>query len=254
MKFENTEVFNFEGAIRGLRNPMDSWGLSDSNYCIDIEELDCDSCNRINSCDVDYSYTISPYVIGEKDLNLAQRMIKGGTTHSKFIRQIMVSVDITAPRYFFSEFDTYKIGTTANSCSTMHKLTAYPIKADMFELDGIEGELKESDFLLKFEIIQWWNDTIELLEKIRQKERETKDFNYKYIMKQMLPEGFLQKRTVTLNYEVIRHMIQSRSHHKLKEWNTDFINWAKSLPYSKELLFYELKYESNQNFNRRIDI
>lgn len=222
MKFENTEVFNFEGAFRGLRNPMDSWSKSDSHYG---------------------SPDFHNYYLGINDLNLAQRMIKGGSTHSKFMRQIMVSVDITAPRYFFSEFDTYKVGTTANSCSTMHKLTAYPIKADMFELDGIEGELKESDFLLKFEIIQWWNDTIELLEKIRQKERETKDFNYKYIMKQMLPEGFLQKRTVTLNYEVIRHMIQSRSHHKLTEWNTDFINWCKSLPYAKELLFYELKYE-----------
>lgn len=222
MKFENTEVFNFEGAVRGLRNPMDSWNKSDSHYG---------------------SPDFRNYYLGENDLNLAQRMIKGGTTHSKFMRQIMVSVDITAPRYFFSEFDTYKVGTTANSSSTMHKLTAYPINAEMFELSGIEGVITEDNFEIKTDVAKWWNDTIELLEKIRQKERETKDFNYKYIMKQMLPEGFLQKRTVTLNYEVIRHMIQSRSHHKLTEWNTDFINWTKNLPYSKELLFYELKYE-----------
>jgi len=119
MRFENTEVFNFEGALRGLRNPKDSWHLSDSRYIHD-------------SCDKPF------YEIGKNDLNLAQRMIKGGSTHSKYMRQIFVSVDITAPRYWWSEFDTYKIGTTANSSSTMHKLTAYPMIKEMFESDGIK--------------------------------------------------------------------------------------------------------------------
>jgi len=219
MKFENTEVFNFEGAFRGLRNPKNSHHLSDSYW--------------------DYN----KYILGKNDLDLAQRMIKGGHTHSKFLRQIFISVDITAPRYWWSEYDTYKISTTANSCSTMHKLTAYPIKAEMFNIDGVEGNLTEEDFELKFEIIKWWNNTIALLEKIRVKGEETKQFKYKRIMKQMLPEGFYQKRTLTLNYENIRNMVGSRNHHSLTEWNTDFINWAKTLPYSKELIFYALKEE-----------
>lgn len=223
MKIENTEVFNFDGAFRGLRNPKDSWHLSDSKWL--------DGGN---------------YVIGEKDLDLAQRMIKGGNTHSKFLRQIFVSVDIIAPRYWWSEYDTYKIGTVANSCSTMHKLTAYPIIQEMFEYNGInelDSENNLDDEVLWFKINDWWENTLELLELIRLNQQETKQFKYKRIMKQMLPEGFLQKRTVTLNYEVIRHMISSRTHHKLSEWNTDFIKWAKSLPYADELLFYNLKYQ-----------
>lgn len=227
MKFENTEIFNIEGALRGLRNPKDSWHLSDSRYIHDD------------------NYDKPFYEIGKNDLNLAQRMIKGGSTHSKYMRQIFVSVDITAPRYWWSEFDTYKIGTTANSCSTMHKITAYPMTQEMFESNGIkelvENNLDEDG--LNLMINDWWKNTIELLEKIRAKGNETKHFKYKRIMKQMLPEGFYQKRTVTLNYASIRHMVASRSHHQLTEWNTDFINWAKSLPYANELIFYELKYE-----------
>ncbi len=225
MKFENTEVFNFEGALRGLRNPKDSWSLSDSHYIYDVDK--------------------PFYEIGKNDLSLAQKMIKGGSTHSKYLRQIFVSVDITAPRYWWSEFDTYKIGTTANSSSTMHKLTAYPMNREMFEFNGIKELVEDGtdDNNLNLIINEWWENTIELLEKIRTKSQETKHFKYKRIMKQMLPEGFFQKRTVTLNYASIRHMVASRSHHQLTEWNTDFINWAKNLPYTNELIFYELKYE-----------
>jgi len=172
MKFENTEVFNFEGALRGLRNPKDSWSLSDSHYIYDVDK--------------------PFYEIGKNDLSLAQKMIKGGSTHSKYLRQIFVSVDITAPRYWWSEFDTYKIGTTANSSSTMHKLTAYPMNREMFEFNGIKELVEDGtdDNNLNLIINEWWENTIELLEKIRTKSQETKHFKYKRIMKHMLPEGF----------------------------------------------------------------
>ena len=225
MKFEKTEVFNFEGAFRGLRNPKDSWGKSDSHYG---------------------SPDFRTYYLGENDLNLAQRMIKGGHTHSKFLRQIFVSVDITAPRYWWSEADTYKINTVANSCSTMHKLTSYPIIDSMFEYKeyyNLDDEHDIDDEVLYYKINDWWENTFELLEYIREKGQETKDFKYKRIMKQMLPEGFLQKRTITLNYENIRNIVGSRTHHQLIEWNTDFINWVKTLPYNEELIFANLKYE-----------
>ncbi len=219
MKFENTKVFNFDGAFRGLRNPKDSWSLSDSRWIID-----------------------GRYQIGEKDLDLAQRMIKGGHTHSKFLRQIFVSVDITASRYWWSEYDTYKISTTANSCSTMHKLTAYTMNLDMFNTDGLNDLYKEDDDL-KIEISNWWKLTVNLLEKIRLRGKETKQFKYKRIMKQMLPEGFYQKRTLTLNYENIRNIVGSRTHHQLSEWHNDYVEWAKTLPYAEELIFFNLKYE-----------
>lgn len=219
MKFVETEVFNFNGAFRGLRNPKDSWDKSDSYY------------------------ENGQYILGSNDIDLAQRMILGGRTHSKFLRQILVSVDITAPRYWWSEYDTYKISTTANSCSTMHKLTTYPMIPEMFNMDGLNELDDEEDDDLKFEIIGWWTYSLELLEKIRAKGIDTKKFKYKRIMKQMLPEGFYQKRTLTLNYENVRNIVGSRNHHQLSEWHLDFIEWAKTLPYSEELIFYALKEE-----------
>lgn len=233
MKFENTEVFNFEGAFRGLRNPKDSWNKSDSKWVTQYS-------GGIFNTEQDV------YTLGKNDIDLAQRMIKGGHTHSKFLRQIFISVDITAPRYWWSEYDTYKISTTANSCSTMHKLTAYPITDKMFCFDGINDldlENNLDDELINCKVNDWINDTLDLLEYIRLIGKETKQFKYKRIMKQMLPEGFYQKRTVTLNYENVRNMVGSRTHHLLSEWNDDFIKWAKTLPYAEELIFTNLKYE-----------
>ena len=204
MKFENTETFNWEGAFRGLRNPMDSWLNSDSHTSKD-----------------------SKFIIGENDMNLAQRMIKGGTEQSKFLRQIFVSVDITAPRYWWSEFDTYKIGTVSNSCSTMHKLSAYPITLDMFEIDLNNTELS------------YWNTVISHLESLREKYKKTKDYKWFRLLKQELPEAFLQKRTITLNYAVLRKQYMQRKSHKLICWNTYYIEWIKSLSYSKDLIMYE---------------
>lgn len=212
MKFENTEVFNFEGAFRGLRNPMDSWDKSDSTIC---SETDCNicpfnesECGKIN------------LILGAEDIKLAQKMIKGGSEQRKFLRQIFISVDITAPRYWWSEFDTYKIGTVANSCSTMHKLKDYPITLDMFELDNLDDLDKG-----------YWNYTINHLESLRQKYNETKDINDFRKLKQALPESFRQKRTITMNYENILNFTVQREHHRLKEWSTDFINWIYTLPY-----------------------
>lgn len=205
MKFENTEIFNFEGAIRGMRNPLNSWKKSDS-----------------------YWGASGRYIIGDNDMNLAQRLIKGGSEHRKFLRQIMVCVDITAPLYWWKEFDTYKVGTTANSTSTMHKLKDTPITLECFEI----GDYKESKFIE--------NSLIPYLEDLRIQYQETKDKSYWKELVRWLPNGWLQTRTVTLNYENIYSMIHQRNTHKLTEWSKDFITWAESLPYAKELLFLDL--------------
>ncbi len=204
MKFENTSVYNIGRAIYSARNPMDSWDKSDTD--------------------------IDKNILGENDLKLAQKLISGGTEHRKFLRQIFVSVDITAPRYWWSEMDTYKIGTTANSCSTMHKLKDYPITLNMFEVDAHFFGTVDMDY---------WNNTIDYLEGLRQTYNKTKDYTIFRLLKQALPESFLQKRTVTLNYEVVRTMYQQRKHHKLKEWSINFVEWVNTLPYAKELITYE---------------
>ena len=201
MNFEKTQVFNFEGALRGMRNPLDSWSKSDSRM------------------------TENGYEIGAADLGLAQRLILAGNEHRKFLRQIFVTVDITAPIYWWSEFDTYKVGTTANSRSTMHTLSKYPISIEMFERDEDETDTS------------YWDAVIPMLESLRLAYKETSDYRLFRQLKQRLPSAFLQMRTVTMNYENVRAIIGQRRHHRLREWNTDFIGWAKSLPYADELLF-----------------
>ncbi len=231
MKFENTQVFNFEGAFRGLRNPMNSHSKSDSYTCDETHCIGCPYDSENDDCNFHQFSTINNpnvFVIGKNDMNLAQRMIKGGTEQSKFLRQIFISVDINAPRYWWSEFDTYKVGTVSNSCSTMHKLSAYPITLDMFDIDPNLDDFDE----------EYWYYAIKYLESTRQKYNKTKEINDFRKLKQALPESFKQKRTITMNYENIRNMIRTRSHHRLKEWSTDFINWCHNLPYSEELLFY----------------
>ena len=206
IKFENTEVMNFEGAIRGMRNPLNSWEKSDSDFIYLMSN--------------DYEYKIGP-----NDMNLMMRLIKAGTDHRKFLRQILVTVDITAPLYWWKEFDTYKVGTVANSCSTMHK-----IHAKEFELDDFSHEHlgNSSLFLL--------HKTIDLLNEARDCFIETKDKFYWWQMIQLLPSSYNQKRTVTLNYEVLRNIATSRKHHKLDEWSIGFMNWIESLPYAEDLI------------------
>ena len=211
MLFENTEVFNFNGAFRGMRNPKESWNKSDSSYDIVYKD----------------------FYLGDNDLKLAQTLIKAGSEHRKFMRQIFVSVDITAPLYWWKEFDTYKVGTVSNSCSTMHKLASTPITIDCFEMGDF------TPFIDNFKIDLSWRTVVSYLEQLRQKYNETKDKRYWKELIRLLPESWLQKRTVTMNYENILNMYRQRKNHKLTEWSKSFCDWVKTLPYAEELICLE---------------
>lgn len=200
IKIEKAVVMNLEGAMRGARNPLNSWDRSDSRY--------------------DES---GNYILGENDLNLAKKLCKAGSDHRKFIRQILVSVDITAPLYWWKEFDTYKVATVANSTSTMHKIHSKPFELDDFSHDHMSGKAKEA-----------MNHLLKYLEECRIKFTETKDKAYWYDMIQLLPEGYNQKRTVTMNYENLLNMYYARRNHKLDEWHI-YCDWILSLPYTKDL-------------------
>ena len=214
MKFEKTEVWGFEHAIRGMRQPLQSHSKSDSYWGND------------EGC-------LESYVIGPNDMKLMKTLIKAGPEHRKFLRQIFISVDITAPLYWWKEFDTYKVGTVANSCSTMHKLKDTPITRDCFEMSGHEDITMVLNALGKTHDFWYW--LIDALEYLRQKYLETKDKKYWYELIRMLPESWLQKRTVTMSYENVANMYSQRMNHKLTEWSKDFIQWADNLPYFKEL-------------------
>ena len=213
MKFENTEVYGFKRALHGMRNPLESWSKNDT-----IEEN-------------------GTVIIGENDLALAKRLIKAGNEHRKFMRQIFVSVDITGPLYWWKEFDTYKVGTVANSTSTMHKLASTPITLDCFEIDDYDGSLEYDSGHLDGII----KKHIEFLEEMRVKYLETKDKRYWKELIRWLPSSWQQTRTVTMSYENLLAMcsIGQRRFHKLTEWSVAFISWARSLPYAQELIFYD---------------
>lgn len=238
MKIQKTEVMNFEGAFRGLRNPLESWEKSDSgiNYQLLLEQLSYNKSPCIWSRNFNNYY----FTLGPKDLDLAQRMIKAGTSDRKFMRQIFVSVDITAPLYWWKEFDTYKVSTVANSTSTMHKLASTPITFDCFEMDDFEN-LRVYDnepYNTDTFITDIWDDIIGYCETLRLRYNETKDKRYWKELIRVLPEAWLQTRTVTLNYEVLRNIYFQRRYHKLTEWHR-FCEWIESLPYGKELITYE---------------
>lgn len=239
MKFENTEVFNFEGALRGMRNPMNSWDKSDSGYyryCTEDNKWVKNSCSY-DAC-LGACTKSKVFKVGENDLKLAQTLIKAGSEHRKFMRQIFVSVDITAPLYWWKEFDTYKVGTVSNSCSTMHKLTDTPITIDCFEMDDVYWlRSREEDF----DLAELWRDDITKLEYLRRKYNETKDKHYWKELIRLLPESWLQKRTVTMNYENLLAMCSKgqRRFHKLTEWSKAFIDWARGLPYAQQLIFID---------------
>ena len=227
MKFENTEVFNFEGALRGMRNPMESWDKSDSDY-------------------IEQDGAII-YGIGEDDLILAQKLIKAGSEHRKFMRQIFVSVDITAPLYWWKEFDTYKVGTVANSTSTMHKLASTPITMDCFEMDDFEEIIEGEYFDYSAEV--YWRNTVKHLEELRELYVRTKDIRLWKELIRELPDSWLQKRTVTMDYENLLAICSKgqRRFHKLTEWSTTFIDWARTLPYAQELIFLDEKEEKKND-------
>ena len=213
INFENTSVYGWEAAIKGMRNPLDSWDKSDS-FIVTKEEMPCDD---TDGC-LTTVYCNSG--IGTKDLELMKTLVKAGPDHSKFMRMINVTMDITAPLYWWKEFDTYKVGTVRNSCSTMHTI--------------MNKELTVNDFSFDFnridvDTITWF---ITRLNELRKKYLETKDKRYWYVFIQLLPEGFNQKATVQLNYQVLRNMYHSRKNHKLDEWK-EFCKRIETLPYSE---------------------
>ena len=225
MKFENTEVWGFEHSLRGMRNPLNSWHRSDSgtNYdCMNGCREDCPHLNM--DCDEEYC---DEFRIGQNDMKLAQTLIKAGNEHRKFMRQIFVSVDITAPIYWWKEYDTYKVGTVANSTSTMHKIHSKPFEMSDFSVDHCTDAA-----------LDMMQKNIDFLEGVRREFIETKDKNLWYSLIQLLPESYNQMRTCTFNYENLAGMYYSRRNHKLAEWHT-FCDWALGLPYFKELLVQE---------------
>ncbi|MBQ7314320.1 MAG: hypothetical protein IJW81_12125 [Clostridia bacterium] len=201
IKIERTSVVNFENALRGMRNPMNSWDKSDSYY---------DENGR--------------YVIGENDLSLAVRLAKSGNDHRKFLRQIFVSVDVTAPLYWWKEYDTYKVGTVANSTSTMHKIHSKAFSRDDFSCDRMSETA-----------LTCLDSVISVLEERRLKYIETKDTACWHDMIQLLPSSYNQMRTCTLNYENLINIYYARRYHKLPEWHV-YCGWIASLPYAEELI------------------
>lgn len=277
MKFENTQVMNFGNALRGMRNPKNSWDKSDSffgllnsegtevdyqiaeawmqkrhpekdlyGYAYNDKELD----EEFETLDWwllqngtlqtdNWASCAEVAFIGPEDMRLAQQLIKAGPEHRKFMRQIFVSVDITAPLYWWKEFDTYKVGTVANSTSTMHKLTSKPITLDCFEIDDyIETSMGDMNA----------NAIIQYCENLRLKYIETKDVRYWKELVRWLPESWLQTRTVTMNYENLLAICSKsqRRNHKLNEWSgkhtpveQSFIQWARTLPYAQDFIFID---------------
>ena len=220
LKIENTEVVGWEAAIRGMRNPMNSWEKSDSRFSLLEDCGDCTHCNlRFDEC--------HEQQIGPNDLDLMTRLRNAGTDHRKFMRMITVYLDITAPLYWWKEFDTYKVGTVANSCSTMHK-----IHEKEFTLEDFSIEHLNDDRSAEVSNLEWFEYLIIHLNRDRRKFIETKDKQYWWQMIQLLPSSYNQRRTVMLNYEVLANIYKSRRNHKLDEWHI-FCDWIESLPYSE---------------------
>lgn len=218
IKIENTEVFGWEAAIRGMRNPMNSWDKSDS--------WQSDFTDDGNG----------GFVVGTNDLKLMKNLVKAGTDHSKFMRMITVTVDITAPLYWWKEFDTYKVGTVRNSCSTMHKIHAKEFTLDNFSHEHLSwsGTDTLKSIIAK---LNYYRDLYRRLDDDAMLSRDTvktkKDAWWQII--QLLPSSYNQQATVQLNYQVLRNMYHSRKNHKLDEWH-NFCHWVESLPYAKELI------------------
>lgn len=223
LKVKNVEVLGWEHAIRGMRNPKNSWAKSDSGpECPYEKEKCCGECQQ-NFC------------IGPNDKQLMMALRNAGTDHRKFMRMITVYLDITAPLYWWKEFDTYKVGTVANSCSTMHKIAEKEFTLENFSCEHLLsywGEEKVNPTIIyPCTPMQHLNQTIACLNVCRKKYLETKDKKYWWQMIQLLPSSYNQRRTVMLNYEVLANIYKSRRNHKLDEWHT-FCDWIEGLPYS----------------------
>ena len=224
IKVENIEVWGFEHAIRGMRNPMNSWDKSDSFCCID--RLACEGCPCEGVDDTCNSTVgMEDVIVGDNDLDLMRRLYKAGTEHRKYLRQIFVSMDITAPLYWWKEFDTYKVGTVANSCSTMHKIHSKEFELDDFSHEHLNDDVIEKPF----------KEIIDCLNFFRGLYIQHKDKDDWWQMIQLLPSSYNQRRTVTMNYENVMTIIKQRSGHKLDEWN-QFVETLKGLPYITEIM------------------
>lgn len=204
LTLKNTSVMNFENAIRGARNPMNSWGRMDSHTEPD-----------------------GSFVFGPNDLDLAMRLAKAGSDHRKYLRMVFVSVDVTAPLYWWKEYDTYKVATVANSTSTMHKIHSKPFSMDDFSCDHMTDGTKK-----------FMETVVAELENIRLRFKETKSKDDWYDMIQLLPSSYNQMRTCTFNYETLINIYRARKNHKLAEWHT-FCNWIETLPYAEQLITFE---------------
>lgn len=231
IKFENTETYGWEAAIRGMRNPMNSWDKSDTSFCSVDAVGDCKNPKGFLLC----NDCIPEYVtIGEKDLKLMKNLVRAGTDHSKFMRMITVTVDITAPRYWWTEADTYKVGTVRNSCSTMHKIHEKEFTLDDFSHEHLISEMieDEEDGLCREAPLYCLGSHVDLLNYYRKRFIKTKDKTWWWQMIQILPQSYNQRATMQLNYQVLRNIYFSRKNHKLDEWH-DFCDWIESLPYSE---------------------
>lgn len=204
LTLKNTSVMNFENAIRGARNPMNSWGRMDSHTEPD-----------------------GSFVFGPNDLDLAMRLAKAGSDHRKYLRMVFVSVDVTAPLYWWKEYDTYKVATVANSTSTMHKIHSKPFSMDDFSCDHMTDGTKK-----------FMETVVAELENIRLRFKETKSKDDWYDMIQLLPSRYNQMRTCTFNYETLINIYRARKNHKLAEWHT-FCDWIETLPYAEQLITFE---------------
>lgn len=243
IKIENVEVMGWEHAIRGMRNPMNSWEKSDSGICKGGDDgIGCENCANYNSCEHTYDHS---WQLGKADHDLMMRLAAGGPTHAKYRRMITVYVDITAPLYWWKEFDTYKVGTVANSCSTMHKIAAKEFTLEDFSCE----HLLDRDASWE-DIFDLYNDegvnaaccptefmkmTCGILNFYRKRYLETKDKKHWWQMIQLLPSSYNQKRTVMLNYEVLSGIYPMRKNHKLDEW-VEFCKWIETLPYSEIII------------------
>lgn len=246
MKFDNIEVFNFESALRGMRNPKESWNRNDTKVVYG---------KAPESGDFYYMGNESYVNVGPNDMRLAQSLILAGPEHAKFLRQIFVTVDITAPLFWWKEFDTYKVGTAANSTSTMHKIASKPITKDMFEIADYDMTLPMIDPINLGVRIDCFIDDLEQLRQLylmnieKAKNLSPKSKEYKECIRlarkywkeliRWLPEGWLQTRTVTMNYANLRNMRFQRRFHKLDEWAIDFMNFIDILPYAEEFIKIE---------------
>lgn len=252
LKIENAEIMGWEHAIRGMRNPKNSWVKSDSGVCATHGPAHCADC-VYTDCHADDVEISTKYILGSNDLNLMTTLRNAGTDHRKFMRMITVYLDITAPLYWWKEFDTYKVGTVANSCSTMHKIadkeftladfSCEHLDREPYHRNWIESVIVDEDitsphkvWMTPFDVLRC---TIEMLNAYRENYLETKNKQDWWQMIQLLPSSYNQRRTVMLNYEVLANIYKSRRNHKLDEWHT-FCDWIESLPYS-ELIAGEKK-------------